>query len=82
MARRRSWRLGGGARLYAGALRPVERDLGFLGTAKLPRYAAWLETSWNVLATEDPNSGGNTAALRIVSGDGGCGRASTERCNR
>jgi len=29
MARRRSWRLGGGARRYAGALRPVERDLGF-----------------------------------------------------
>jgi len=26
---RRSWRLGGGPRRYAGALRPVERDLGF-----------------------------------------------------
>ena len=26
---RRSWRPGGGARRYAGALRPVERDLGF-----------------------------------------------------
>jgi len=29
MACRRPWRLGGGARRYAGALRPVERDLGF-----------------------------------------------------
>jgi len=28
-ARRRWWRLGGGARRYAGVLRPVERDLGF-----------------------------------------------------
>ena len=28
-ARRQPWRLGGGARRYAGALRPVERDLGF-----------------------------------------------------
>ena len=28
-ARRRSWRLGGSARRYAGAFRPVERDLGF-----------------------------------------------------
>ena len=40
-ARRRSWRLDGGARRYAGALRPVERDLGFpqhqRTTAKLPR---------------------------------------------
>jgi len=29
MACRQPWRLGGGARRYAGALRPVERDLGF-----------------------------------------------------
>ena len=29
MAHRRSWWLGVGARRYAGALKPVERDLGF-----------------------------------------------------
>jgi len=29
MACRQPWRLGGGARRYAGALRPVERNLGF-----------------------------------------------------
>jgi len=29
MACRRPWPLGGGARRYAGALKPVERDLGF-----------------------------------------------------
>jgi len=46
--------------------------------AKLPRYAAWLETSWNTLATRAPISGGNTVALRIVSGDGELGRASTK----
>ena len=40
--------------------------------------AAWLETSWSTLATRAPISGGNTAALRIVSGDGEFGRASTK----
>ena len=75
MARRRSWRLGGGARRYAGALKPVERDQGF---PTAPVDAARLETSWNALAMRDPIPGGNTAALRIVSGDGGFGRVSTK----
>ena len=80
MACRRPWRLGGGARHYAGALRLVERDLGFpiapADYGEAPRQATWLETVWNELATREPNSSGNTAALRVVSDDGECGRVS------
>ena len=36
-----------------------------------------LETVWNELATREPNSGGNTAALRVVSGNGECSALSS-----